>query len=39
MGKIGHTLRHGNEAHSLIIEAMVVKGTCLKGKPRMRHIS
>lgn len=39
VGKIGHTLKHGNEAHSLTIEAMVVKKTRSKGKPRTRYIS
>lgn len=34
---IGHTLRHGDELHSLIIEGMV-EGWRSRGKPRARYI-
>ncbi|VVC41307.1 Reverse transcriptase domain [Cinara cedri] len=35
---IGHTLRHGNELHSIIIEGMI-EGTRARGRPRTRYIS
>ncbi|XP_050421358.1 uncharacterized protein LOC126833839 [Adelges cooleyi] len=35
---IGHTLRHGDELHSLIIEGMI-EGTRSRGRPRTRYIS
>lgn len=35
---IGHTLRHGDELHSLFIEGMI-KGTKSRGKPRTIYIS
>jgi len=34
---IGHTLRHGDELHSLIIEGMI-EGTKSRGRPRTRYI-
>jgi len=35
---IGHTLRHGDELHSIIIEGMI-EGTRSRGRPRTRYIS
>jgi len=35
---IGHTSRHGNELHSLIIEEMI-EGTRSRGRPWTRYIS
>jgi len=35
---IGHTLRHGDELHSLIIEGMI-EGTRSRGRPRARYIN
>ncbi|KAF0764059.1 HTH CENPB-type domain-containing protein [Aphis craccivora] len=35
---IGHTLRHGDELHSIIIEGMI-EDTRSRGRPRTRYIS
>jgi len=35
---IGHTLRHRDEFHSLIIEG-IIEGTRSRGRPRTRYIT